>query len=246
MSRSSPPPSSTAGSSPADDLAAGRPIIADRPAPAGQRLFRLRLAAFLRWLHIYLSMFGLAALLFFSLTGLTLNHPNWFGDGIATSREAEGQMEVGWLQGRATTTGSAGASDPSAGPVAKLEVVEHLRQRHGIRGALADFSTDEHECLVSFKGPGYAADAFIDRQTGRYRLTEERHGLLAVVNDLHKGRDTGPVWSIVIDLSAALMAVVSLSGLLLLFYIKRRRRLGLLTALVGLAVLATAFVLGVP
>ena len=30
----------------------------------------------MRWLHIYLSMFGLAAVLFFSVTGITLNHPN--------------------------------------------------------------------------------------------------------------------------------------------------------------------------
>ncbi|MCA9104533.1 MAG: PepSY-associated TM helix domain-containing protein, partial [Planctomycetales bacterium] len=32
-----------------------------------------------RWVHLYLSMVGFAALFFFSVTGLTLNHPTWLG-----------------------------------------------------------------------------------------------------------------------------------------------------------------------
>ncbi len=76
-------------------------------------------------------------------------------------------------------------------------------------------------------------------------MTEERRGLFAVVNDLHKGRDTGPIWSAVVDASAALTAMASVTGLLLLFYVKRRRALGLLTALVGAALMAAAFLLGV-
>ena len=60
-----------------------------------------------------------------------------------------------------------------------------------IRGALAEFRVDDTECTVSFKGPGYSADAFIDRESGQYTLTEFDHGLIAVINDLHKGRDTG-------------------------------------------------------
>ena len=88
-----------------------------------------------------------------------------------------------------------------------LEVVEHLRNAHGIRGALTDFRADETECTVTFKGPGYAADAIIDRESGHYNLTQTFHGFIAIINDLHKGRDTGPVWSVVIDLSAAIMTV---------------------------------------
>ncbi len=64
--------------------------------------------------------------------------------------------------------------------------MEALRKAHGIRGALTDFRVDEAECTVSFKGPGYAADAFIDRDSGRYTLTQSFHGVIAVLNDLHK------------------------------------------------------------
>ena len=31
----------------------------------------------MRWFHTYVSMLGLGSLLFFSVTGLTLNHPDW-------------------------------------------------------------------------------------------------------------------------------------------------------------------------
>src|SRR5262249_40519408 len=133
-------------------------------------------------------------------------------------------------------SGSGGEPDRT-NEVAKLEVVEHLRKTHGIRGALADFRVDENECTVSFKGPGYAADAFIDRESGHYNLTQTLHGFVAVINDLHKGRDTGPVWSAVIDISAAVLTIISLTGLILIFFLKLRRGPGLVVSLVGAAVI---------
>ena len=121
-----------------------------------------------------------------------------------------------------------------------------MRKAHGIHGALADFQIDELECLVAFKGPGYSADAFIDRETGRYNLTETFRGWLTVINDLHKGRDTGPAWSVVIDISAVLLTIVSLTGLVLLFYLKLRRVSGLILIVIGTVVVGAVYLLGVP
>jgi hypothetical protein len=199
----------------------------------------------MRWVHIYLSMFSMAALLFFAVTGITLNHPAWFFGGTERTVQVQGQVKTEWLNPAAPQPNAESAPD-AAGLVAKLEVVEHLRKTHGIRGALVEFRVDERECMVTFKGPGYAADAFIDRATGRYDLTETAHGFVAIINDLHKGRDTGKVWSVLIDAAAILMTFVSLTGLVLLFYIKRRRRSGLLTALVGTFVVAVVFWVWVP
>jgi hypothetical protein len=182
-------------------------------------------------------MFGLAAVLFFSATGLTLNHPDWFFGESERRTQAEGRLDSRWLR----TEGSDAASG-----AAKLEVVEHLRKSHAVRGALADFRVDDQECVVAFKGPGYAADAFIDRSTGRYTLTQSYHGFVAVLNDLHKGRDTGATWSVLIDVSAAGMTLISLTGLVLLFYLKRRRRRGIVVALVGTLVVVAIFLAAVP
>jgi hypothetical protein len=179
-------------------------------------------------------MFGLAAVLFFSVTGVTLNHPDWFLGEHESRTDDEGSVDPKWL-----------IPGPS-GEVAKLEVVEHLRKEHGVRGALVDFKVDDAECVVAFKGPGYAADAFINREDGRYTLSQTAHGFVGVINDLHKGRDSGPVWSAVVDASAILLVVVSLSGLILIFYLKLRRKPGVVVAIVGSAVVGLLYWFGVP
>jgi uncharacterized protein len=183
--------------------------------------------------------------LFFSVTGITLNHPDWLFGSAKRSIQSEGRMSVQWLH---RETSAAQSTDPSdlSGQVAKLEVVEYLRRMHGVGGALAEFKADERECIVAFRGPGYDADAFIDRPSGRYTLTQSYHGFIAVINDLHKGRDTGKAWSLLIDLAAALMTLISLTGLVLLFYLKRRRIPGMVVALVGTIVIIAVILIWVP
>lgn len=221
-----------------------------RHLTAHERSFRrrvgIRFAALMRWLHIYLSMFGLAAVLFFSVTGLTLNHPTWFFGEVERQVQVRGKINVSWLHLANHAPSGRGDESDQAQSVARLEIVEHLRATHGVRGALTEFKLDDRECVVLFKGPGYSSDAFIDRQTGEYTLTQSYHGLIAVINDLHKGRDTGPGWSVVIDVSAIVMTVISLTGLILLFYLKRRRVPGLIVVLVGTVAVVSAFLLWVP
>ena len=77
-------------------------------------------------------------------------------------------------------------------------------------------ATDDAQCAISFKGPAYTADTLVDRQTAAYDLTETRMGFVALLNDLHKGRDSGRAWAWVIDLSAGLM---TLGGGALLCYL---------------------------
>jgi hypothetical protein len=54
------------------------------------------------------------------------------------------------------------------------------------------------------------------------------------MNDLHKGRDTGTAWSWVIDVSAIFLVLISLSGLILLLFIKKKRISGIILAIIGL------------
>ncbi len=179
------------------------------------------LASWSRWLHTYLSMFSFMILLFFAVTGFTLNHAEWFDNQRSTS-QSQGAVDRSWM-------GSRGSKD-----VAKLEIVEYLRRVHGIRSAVSDFQVDDEQCEVSFKGPGYEAGAIIDRDTGKYDLSVTRFGFVAIVNDLHKGRDTGGKWSAVIDFSAILMTLVSLTGLTLIFFLTKRRFSGLVVFATGL------------
>lgn len=212
--------------------------------PLARRVKR-QLAVWLRWLHIYASMFGLAVTLFFSATGITLNHSDWFGEAQQSS-SAEGALKPEWVKYNKPAENDGQASPDELQGVARLEVVEHLRSSQGVRGALAEFNGDDRECMVTFKGPGYAADAVIDRATGKYKLTQTSHGLVAVLNDLHKGRDSGPGWSLLIDISAVILCFISITGLGLIFFLKMRRGPGLVIALAGTIVSMAIYYIFVP
>lgn len=178
-----------------------------------------QLARLARWLHIYGSMLSFALVLFFSVTGITLNHPDRLV-GPEQRRQLTGQVDRAWVTSPLPADG-------------QLRVVEHLRATHDIRGAVSDFRVDEREASVTFKGPGYSADAFIAVATGQYELTETRLGTVAVLNDLHKGRDSGTAWQWLIDIAAALLIFVSATGLVLLYFIHKYRVAGVVLLVAG-------------
>src|SRR6478735_5288945 len=102
-------------------------LTADYPtaqATSQTRLvWRRRLAKATRWLHIYGSMASFTVVLFFAVTGITLNHQDWFADQQVTTA-ARGTLNAAWLK-----TGDAAGMD-------KLAVVEFLRTTHGLHGAV--------------------------------------------------------------------------------------------------------------
>jgi hypothetical protein len=191
-----------------------------------------RVAKYSRWLHIYVSMTSFVIVLFFAITGWTLNHPDKFG-GLERRRQSAGSIDT-----KFTNTGGV---EP-----AKREIVEALQREQHVGGALSDFRVDDEQISVAFKGPGYIADASIDRRGGKYEFSESRLGPVAVLNDLHKGRDTGGAWKLLIDLSAGLLTFISLSGLVLLYFIHKHRLAGTILLLAGGGLTALLFWIWVP
>jgi hypothetical protein len=214
-------------------------IVREAPAERPTHIYdwkhhwKKRLVTWSRWLHIYLSMVSFAILFFFAVTGLTVNHIEWFAHQQKTY-QYKGTMQRAWVK------------PPDGKEVAKLDIVEQLRKAHGIKAALSDFRVDDAQLSVSFKGPGYTADTFIDRDAGTYEVTETRMGWGAVINDLHKGRDAGAGWKLLIDISAVLMTLVSITGLALIFFLAKRRFSGLMAAAVGAVLCYVIYVVFVP
>lgn len=191
-------------------------ITAGRPRPSRETL-RARVYTWARTLHLYLSLLAFLAILFFALTGLTLNHPEWFGEGQV--RKLSGTLPgAPYLQGEA---------------VDWLRLAEDLRAL-GLRGRVTEHGESGESAWLSFRAPGYGADAQVDLKTGRYTLSLTEAGLAAALNDLHKGRDTPSGWRWVLDLSALFLALVSLTGLLLSLFLRKTRRAALLSLLLGL------------
>lgn len=198
------------------------------PSNAKKQPAKRKLSMSSRWLHIYVSMASFVIVLFFAVTGLTLNHADKFAYQQHT-KQLKGKLNVGWVKVKDTTH------------INKLAIVEYLRSTHKIKSAVSEFRIDESGCSISFKGPGYGADALISREDGSYDLTEVSSGFVGLINDLHKGRDTGTGWLWVIDISAVFMILVSLTGIILLLFIKKRKRSGLIVAAIGLVLFLAIF-----
>lgn len=201
-------------------------------AARAKHVWKRRIAKYSRWLHIYISMFSCVVVVFFAVTGITLNHTDWF-DGAERTQELSGTLNAAW-----TNTGE---REP-----AKLEIAEFLRATHHLSGAVSDVRTDPDQMSMSFKGPGVSADAFIERVSGKYQLTDTRLGLVAVANDLHKGRDAGSVWKAAIDLSAIFLTLVAVTGLMLLYFIHKHRLAGIILLVGGGVVSYLLYVVWVP
>lgn len=153
-------------------------------------------------------MFSLLAILFFALTGVTLNHPDWAFTNTEKKVETKGKLPSGWHKGK---------------DVDWFVVSEYLRQHDGIRGGVTDKEADESEGSITFKAPGYSADCFFNAQTGTYDLAVTTLGFTGMMNDFHRGKDAGRAWSWVIDISGITLATVAITGLGLLWYLKKIR-----------------------
>ncbi|MEC8512065.1 MAG: PepSY-associated TM helix domain-containing protein [Planctomycetota bacterium] len=191
-------------------------------------ILRRSAALVARWVHTFVSVAGFGALIFFSLTGITLNHAAYFETADPMEREFSGQIAPALLEG---------------GAVDRLGVVEELRAGEGLRGRVVEFREDGAELLVSFEAAGFTADVYVDRLTGAYEGLTTVQGAWVLLNDLHKGRGTGGAWSWVIDVSAAVLLVCGLTGLWLLWFVKKRRRSGLAVTALGVLALPLVYVL---
>lgn len=173
-----------------------------------------RFSGTMRTIHIYLTMFAFLLMLLFALTGVVLNHEDWIA-GQTVKVDTTGVLPVALMKG------------PD-----KLMIVERMRSDFGAIGAVSSFDDDEKTLHVEMKGPARHTEADIDRATGKITMSVERRGALMRLDDLHRGKDTGKPWRWVIDVSAILLFLGSLTGILMWWALPRRRKWGV-TALIG-------------
>lgn len=175
-----------------------------------------------RQLHLWTSMASLVIVLFFGLTGITLNHQDWTFGTEPTRSVAHGTLPAGFRS--------------ASGQVDLLAVATAVRDAQHVRGDITDHSEQNGQGSITWQGPAYEGDLFFDESTGAYTFTTTEAGWVAAINDLHKGRNTGPVWRWVIDASATLLVLVAATGLTITLLIKTRERSrGLVLAGIGAA-----------
>jgi len=160
-----------------------------------------------RW-HWISAALCLVGMLLFAATGFTLNH--------ASQIEAHPHVER-----RSATV-----------PAVLLRELAHTphRARDGVPPALsawlkrtwsvdltgraAEWSGDD--VYVALPRPGGDAWVSVDFTTGEAQYELTTRGWIALLNDLHKGRNAGTVWGVFLDVFAAACVVFSITGLFLL------------------------------
>jgi hypothetical protein len=178
-----------------------------------------------RMLHAYFSAFAFLALFFFSATGILLNHPEWF--------EAYQPAEHKVAFALSSAELAAAKSSPDRGRALAAAAARHA----SLPGAYASADIDGREALVRLEGPKGASDLTIDLATGKADGRVTRPNLMALIQDLHRGKNSGAAWRWVIDLSAWLVLVLSLIGYVLFFSLRFRLKTSLILTAVSLAVL---------
>lgn len=167
-----------------------------------------------RVLHIYVSMFMLTIMLFFTVTGLTLNHREWLPDAAPLSMESlplpdELASLPAWQQA----------------PLTQADAVRRwLRDVRGITGTNVsyDWQAEEQVLLIDIKRPGGYHVVEVLLAEREVLIEAQEYGLIAVFNDLHMGRYSGLIWRGFIDISAVLMLLFTLTGFWLVLPQKKR------------------------
>jgi uncharacterized protein len=197
-----------------------------------------------RRLHIYISMALLLVVLFFSVTGITLNRPEIFVKSEPDSSEQVLSIPADLFQ---SAKGPFVPNEPA--------IVDYLTKHAQLSGKpsalqvfteIEDGELIEGEISMDYKGPGYNVAVFIDMLAKEAVVEKSHYGLVAVLNDLHKGRNSGDVWKWFIDITALLMVLFVLTGVCLLVPKKKTFNTAIKWTLFGSIISLLIFFVAVP
>jgi hypothetical protein len=174
--------------------------------------------------HGYLSAFAFLALIFFSITGLLLNHPEW----TASDKEQPSKDTTVTLAADELAKARA-AEDPSKA----LAVA--VGRKTPLLGAYQSGEVIDEEAMLRLEGPKGSSDVIVNLATGEAEVTVKRARLIDTINELHRGKNSGAAWKAVIDVSAILILLLSVIGYVLFFSLRFRLRTSLILTGVSLA-----------
>lgn len=184
---------------------------------------------FYAW-HWISSAVCLFSMLLFAVTGITLNHAGQIRSETELI-EKETTLPTELMQQLAARDD---APEPNAPLPRELRSWLESELDVSIGGRRAEWS--DYEIYVGMPRPGGDAWISIDRETGGVLFEDADRGLIAYLNDLHKGRNTGTVWMWFLDIFSVAAVIFCLTGLCLLFVHAKRRPMTWPVVLSGIAI----------
>ncbi|NIZ11343.1 PepSY-associated TM helix domain-containing protein [Pseudooceanicola sp. HF7] len=182
------------------------------PIPSTGRSWWLRQLTL--W-HRITGAASLSILVFFAVTGFLLNHP-----GLIPSRGDTEYREL--VLPENLMPALADAPDGGTGPL-PAPLADWLGAELGLPMGHVEADYDSAEVWIDLPRPGGEGLVILDRESGSAEVEIIRRGWLAVAADLHKGRDSGLAWPLVIDALALGTLLFALSGFAILFIQARAR-----------------------
>ena len=177
-----------------------------------------------RYVHGWLSAFAFLVLIFFALTGLFLNNPDWFK---SSAQEQTHQISIP----QEVLEKIQHQENPS------MALLDYIRQKQSIVGRYRSSEVLDDEVMIRLESPAGTTDISVLLDTGEAEITQKSATLVSVLNDLHRGKNVGTSWHWLIDISAILILLLSLAGYILFLSIKTRLVAHLLLTAASLAVL---------
>ena len=166
------------------------------------------------WISAAVSLIGM---LLFAITGVTLNHAGQIeAEPKVVSRKATLPPDLLAVLAKGPEEGKRPL------PV-QLEPFLDKAVGADVAGREGEWSPEE--VYVALARPGGDAWVSIDRETGAIEHEKTTRGVVSLLNDLHKGRNSGKAWSWFIDIFAGACVVFTVTGLVLLQFHARARPL---------------------
>ncbi|KAB0653950.1 hypothetical protein F7P73_05425 [Acinetobacter bohemicus] len=162
-----------------------------------------------RYVHGWLSAFAFLTLLFFSVTGLLLNHPEWF-------EPAKTEQTTQLILPESVLKSIKQQENPSD------TILNYVRQQQNVVGRYQSSEVLDNEVMIRLESPAGATDIWVMADTGETEITQKPASTVSMLNDLHRGKNSGLAWSWLIDISAIIVIALSLVGYILFLSIKTR------------------------
>ncbi|OTG67762.1 hypothetical protein B9T25_07130 [Acinetobacter sp. ANC 4470] len=177
-----------------------------------------------RYVHGWLSAFAFLTLLFFSVTGLLLNHPEWF-------EPAKTEKTTQLILPESVLKSIKQQENPSD------TILSYVRQQQNVVGRYQSSEVMDNEVMIRLESPAGATDIWVMADTGETEITQKPASTVSMLNDLHRGKNSGLAWSWLIDISAIIFIALSLVGYILFLSIKTRLVTHLVLSAISLALI---------
>ncbi len=184
---------------------------------------------FARSAHSYLSAFAFIGLMFFSATGFLLNHPDWMASK-ARERTSVVRLDM-------SSVAKAVKVDDDGRTLGRL-----VMDNAPVTGAFSSAEIFEDEAMMRFTGVKGDTDVFLNLETGEAEIERAQSGVMSIIRDLHRGKEAGAVWRLLIDVIAIVTLALSAIGFFLFFTMKFRLAASLKLTGASLALMVGLFV----